>query len=76
MSRETQGDGRLEVSGTVLGAGETLADDARIAIVCSRYHSHVMQLLLDGAIATATEQGVAYDVILSEGAFELGILSL
>ncbi len=76
MSRETQGDGRLAVSGTVLGAGETLADDARIAIVCSRYHSHVMQLLLDGAIATATEQGVAYDVILSEGAFELGILSL
>ena len=77
MSVETQGDGRLEAHGAaaMVGTGD-LPAGARIAIVCSRYHSNVMQLLLDGATAVANDQGVPCDVIYAEGAFELGLLSL
>ena len=77
MSRETQRDSELALRGdaTPLGGG-ALAADARLAIVCSRYHSNVMQLLLDGALAVANEQEVPSDVILVEGAFELGLVSL
>ena len=77
MSRETQGDGWLTLHGEATAiSGGVLPHDARVAIVCSRYHSNVMQVLLDGAIAVANEQGVPCDVIYAEGAFELGLLSL
>ena len=77
MSGETQGDGLLALRGDAgeIGGG-LLPLHARVAIVCSRYHANVMQLLLDGAIAVANEQHVPCDVIFVEGAFELGLVSL
>jgi 6,7-dimethyl-8-ribityllumazine synthase len=76
VSVETHGDGTLAAAGaSVLGA-EPLPAGQRVAIVVSRYHSHVTQRLLDGALEAARARGADADVILSPGAFELGILSL
>ena len=76
MSVETHGDGTLAAHGArVLGA-EPLPAGARVAIVVSQYHSNVTQRLLDGALEAARARGAQADVILSPGAFELGILSL
>ena len=76
VSVETHGDGTLASPGArVLGA-EPLPAGARVAVVVSRYHSHVTQRLLDGALEAARARGAEVDVILSPGAFELGILSL
>ena len=76
MSVETHGDGTLAPHGArVLGA-EPLPAGVRVAIVVSRYHSLVTQRLLDGALEAAGARGAEADVILSPGAFELGILSL
>ena len=76
MSVETHGDGTLAADGArVLGA-EPLPAGQRVAIVVSRYHSHVTQRLLDGALEAARARGAEADVIFSPGAFELGILSL
>ena len=44
-------------------------------MIVSRYHSHVTQKLLDGALAAAQERGVEVDVVPAPGAFELGILA-
>ena len=59
----------------MLGA-EPLPAGARVAVVVSRYHSHVTQRLLDGALEAARARGAEVDVVLAPGAFELGILSL
>ncbi len=59
----------------MLGA-EGLPAGAKVAVVVSRYHSLVTQRLLDGALEAAGARGAEVDVILSPGAFELGILSL
>jgi 6,7-dimethyl-8-ribityllumazine synthase len=76
VSVETHGDGTLAAEGArVLGA-EPPPAGGRVAIVVSRYHSLVTQRLLDGALAAARARGAESDVILSPGAFELGILSL
>jgi 6,7-dimethyl-8-ribityllumazine synthase len=76
LSVETHGDGTLAPHGArVLGA-EPLPAGVRVAIVVSRYHSLVTQRLLDGALEAARARGAEADVILSPGAFELGILSL
>jgi 6,7-dimethyl-8-ribityllumazine synthase len=76
LSVETHGDGTLAAHGArVLGA-EPLPAGARVAIVVSQYHSNVTQRLLDGALEAARTRGAEADVILSPGAFELGILSL
>jgi 6,7-dimethyl-8-ribityllumazine synthase len=76
LSVETHGDGTLAAHGArVLGA-EPLPAGARVAIVVSQYHSNVTQRLLDGALEAARARGAKADVILSPGAFELGILSL
>ena len=76
MSAETHGDGILVVpTGTPVLTPADLPAGSRVAVVCSRYHSNVMQKLLDGALAAATARGVACDVIPSEGAFELPMLA-
>jgi 6,7-dimethyl-8-ribityllumazine synthase len=76
LSVETHGDGALSSPGArVLGA-EGLPAGAKVAVVVSRYHSLVTQRLLDGALEAARARGAEVDVILSPGAFELGILSL
>jgi 6,7-dimethyl-8-ribityllumazine synthase len=76
VSVETHGDGTLAAGGESVPGAEPLPAGQRIAIVVSRYHSHVTQRLLDGALEAARARGADADVILSPGAFELGILSL
>jgi 6,7-dimethyl-8-ribityllumazine synthase len=76
LTVETHGDGTLSSPGSrVLGA-EALPSGAKVAVVVSRYHSLVTQRLLDGALEAASARGAEVDVIVSPGAFELGILSL
>jgi 6,7-dimethyl-8-ribityllumazine synthase len=76
VSAETHGDGTLTAPGArVLGEG-ALPAGSRVAVIVSRYHSHVTQRMLDGALAAARERGVEADVVPAPGAFELGILSL
>jgi 6,7-dimethyl-8-ribityllumazine synthase len=73
---ETHGDGTLDApAGSVLVAGGPLPEDARLALVASRFHSRITQALIDGAVATAGERGIApgaVDVIPVPGSFELG----
>ena len=77
MSIETHGDGTLTSPGArVLSAAGPAPAGARVAVVVSRYHSHVTQRLLDGALAAAAARGVEVDVVHAPGAFELGLLSL
>jgi 6,7-dimethyl-8-ribityllumazine synthase len=76
VSVETHGDGTLAANGARLPDPEPLPAGTRIAIVVSRYHSNVTQHLLDGALEAARARGADPDIILSPGAFELGILSL
>ena len=76
MSAETHGDGTLAARGARVPDAEQLPAGARVAIVVSRYHSLVTQRLLDGALEAAEARGAEADVILSPGAFELGVLSL
>ena len=45
-------------------------------MIVSRYHSHVTQRLLDGALAAARARGAEVDVVPAPGAFELGLLAL
>ncbi|HEY3612748.1 MAG TPA: 6,7-dimethyl-8-ribityllumazine synthase, partial [Gaiellales bacterium] len=76
MSAETHGDGSLTAPGArVLGVAG-VPEGSRVAVIVSRYHSHVTQRMLDGALAAAAERGVEVDVVPAPGAFELGILSL
>ncbi len=76
MSVETHGDGALEAPGANVLGTAPLPAGARVAVIVSRYHSHVTQKLLDGALAAAEARGAEVDVIAASGAFELGILSL
>jgi 6,7-dimethyl-8-ribityllumazine synthase len=76
LSVETHGDGTLTSPGARALGADPLPPGARIAVVVSRYHSRVTQRLLDGALEAARARGAEVDVILSPGAFELGILSL
>ena len=76
MSVETHGDGTLSSPGARVLGGEPLPTGVRVAVIVSRYHSHVTQKLLDGALAAAKARGAEVDVIPAPGAFELGILSL
>ena len=76
MTSETHGDGALESPGASVLGETPLAPGARVAVVVSRYHSHITQRLLDGALAAAAERGAEVDVVPAPGAFELGILSL
>jgi 6,7-dimethyl-8-ribityllumazine synthase len=76
MSAETHGDGTLTAPGARVLGDEPLPAGARVAVIVSRYHSHVTQRLLDGALEAARVRGVEVDVVPAPGAFELGILSL
>jgi 6,7-dimethyl-8-ribityllumazine synthase len=71
----THGDGTLTAPhGAGLIPATTLPAGTRVAVVASRYHSLVLQTLLDGAVAEARSRGVgdeAIDVIPVPGAFEL-----
>jgi 6,7-dimethyl-8-ribityllumazine synthase len=76
VSAETHGDGTLTSPGArVLGEAPVPAS-SRVAVIVSRYHSHVTQRLLDGALEAARARGVEVDVVPAPGAFELGILAL
>jgi 6,7-dimethyl-8-ribityllumazine synthase len=75
VTAETHGDGTLSSPGArVLGEDPSPAG-SRVAVIVSRYHSHVTQRLLDGALEAARARGVEVDVVPAPGAFELGILS-
>jgi 6,7-dimethyl-8-ribityllumazine synthase len=76
VSAETHGDGTLSAPGARVLGESALPAGARVAVIVSRYHSHVTQRMLDGALAAARERGVEADVVPAPGAFELGILSL
>jgi 6,7-dimethyl-8-ribityllumazine synthase len=76
MSAETHGDGTLTAPGARVLGNEPLPAGARVAVIVSRYHSHVTQRLLDGALEAARARGVEVDVVPAPGAFELGILAL
>ena len=76
MSIETHGDGTLTSPGARVLGPEAAPAGARVAVIVSRYHSHVTQRLLDGALAAAKARGVEVDVVPAPGAFELGVLSL
>jgi 6,7-dimethyl-8-ribityllumazine synthase len=75
LTARTHGDGELRPpEGVRLLAGA--ARPARLAIVASRYHSEVVQALLEGAVAEAVRRGVAADAIELvpvPGAFEVGL---
>ena len=76
MSVETHGDGTLASPGASVLGTAPLPAGARVAVIVSRYHSHVTQQLLDGALAAAKARGAEVDVVPAPGAFELGVLSL
>jgi 6,7-dimethyl-8-ribityllumazine synthase len=76
VSGETHGDGTLRSPGARVLGEDPPAAGARVAVIVSRYHSHVTQRLLDGALEAARARGVEVDVVPAPGAFELGILSL
>jgi 6,7-dimethyl-8-ribityllumazine synthase len=76
VTSETHGDGALKSPGASVLGETPLPAGVRVAVVVSRYHSHITQRLLDGALAAAAERGAEVDVVPAPGAFELGILSL
>jgi 6,7-dimethyl-8-ribityllumazine synthase len=79
VTSATHGDGTLVApAGSSLVADAELPADARVAIVASRYHSEVIQQLLNGALEAVRDAGVDVgnvDVIPAAGAFELGLLA-
>jgi 6,7-dimethyl-8-ribityllumazine synthase len=78
VTSATHGDGILRApDGAVLEADGSLPPDARVAVVASRYHSEVIQALLDGACEVVRrELGEGrVDVIPVPGAFEVGLAS-
>lgn len=55
-----------------------LEGTGRVAIVVARYHERLTQRLLDGALATCAEAGIAPEAIDTcwvDGAFELGVVT-
>jgi 6,7-dimethyl-8-ribityllumazine synthase len=75
VSAETHGDGTLTRTGASVPSAPPLPAGTRVAVIVSRYHSHVTQRLLDGALAAAEAHGAEVDVVPAPGAFELGILA-
>jgi len=75
VSTETHGDGTLTRAGADVPSAPPLPAGARVAVIVSRYHSHVTQRLLDGALAAAEACGAEADVVPAPGAFELGMLA-
>jgi 6,7-dimethyl-8-ribityllumazine synthase len=79
VTSATHGDGTLTApAGSSLVADDPLAPDARVAIVASRYHSEVVQQLLNGALEAVQEAGLEagkVTIIPAAGAFELGLLA-
>jgi 6,7-dimethyl-8-ribityllumazine synthase len=76
VSAETHGDGTLTSPGARVLGEDPPPPGSRVAVIVSRYHSHVTQRLLDGALGAAKARGVEVDVVPAPGAFELGILAL
>jgi 6,7-dimethyl-8-ribityllumazine synthase len=79
VTSATHGDGTLLApAGSSLVADAELPSGARVAIIASRYHSEVIQQLLNGALEAVRDAGLepaAADVIPAAGAFELGLLA-
>jgi 6,7-dimethyl-8-ribityllumazine synthase len=79
VTSATHGDGTLTApAGSSLVADGALPSGARVAIIASRYHSEVIQQLLNGAFEAVQEAGLDsanVDVVPAAGAFELGLLA-
>lgn len=79
MTSATHGDGTLIApAGSSLVADAALPADARVAVVASRYHSEVIQQLLNGALEAVSAAGLDplnVDIVPAAGAFELGLLA-
>jgi 6,7-dimethyl-8-ribityllumazine synthase len=79
VTSATHGDGTLRApAGSSLVADAALPSDSRVAIVASRYHSEVIQQLLNGALEAVQDAGLDpanADVVPAAGAFELGLLA-
>ncbi|MEO9175976.1 MAG: 6,7-dimethyl-8-ribityllumazine synthase [Gaiellales bacterium] len=79
MTSATHGDGTLVApAGASLVADAVLPGDARVAVVASRYHSEVIQKLLEGALEAVEQAGIdasRVDILPAAGAFELGLLA-
>jgi 6,7-dimethyl-8-ribityllumazine synthase len=79
VTAATHGDGNLVApAGSSFVAEGVLPADARVAIVASRYHSEIIQRLLDGALEAVADAGLEparVDVLPAAGAFELGLLA-
>jgi 6,7-dimethyl-8-ribityllumazine synthase len=79
VTSATHGDGTLVApAGSSLVADADLPSDARVAIVASRYHSEIIQRLLEGALQAVEEAGLdpaLVDILPAAGAFELGLLA-
>jgi 6,7-dimethyl-8-ribityllumazine synthase len=79
VTSATHGDGTLRApAGSSLVPDAALPPDSRVAIVASRYHSEVIQQLLNGALEALQDAGLEprnADVIPAAGAFELGLLA-
>ena len=79
VTSQTHGDGTLQPPpGARMVEPRTLTEDARVCIVASRYHSHVVQRMLDGAVAVCVARGIEagrIDVVPAPGAFELPLLA-
>ena len=79
MTSATHGDGTLIApAGSSLIADAELPAATRVAIVASRYHSEVIQQLLNGALEAVQDAGLEpgnADVVPAAGAFELGLLA-
>jgi 6,7-dimethyl-8-ribityllumazine synthase len=79
VTSATHGDGTLRApAGSSLVADAALPPDSRVAIIASRYHSEVIQQLLNGALEAVQDAGLEAgnaDVVPAAGAFELGLLA-
>jgi 6,7-dimethyl-8-ribityllumazine synthase len=76
VTAATHGDGTLRApAGAELVPSGELPRAARVAVVASRYHSEIIQALLDGACAVVgAELGEGrVDIVPVPGAFELGL---
>ena len=69
VTAATHGDGTLVApGGSSLVADGALGADARVAVVASRYHSEVIQRLLDGALEAVADAGIAGESRRAAGA--------
>jgi 6,7-dimethyl-8-ribityllumazine synthase len=78
VTSQGHGGGELAAPAGVRLLSGTAGEGARVAIVASRYHSAIVQRLVDGAFAHAVGRGIpaaSVDAIWTAGAFELPLVA-